>query len=284
MSLTNGRVPGCKSRRQKYSYTTTIGHWLTGSIADSLLDTQTKLFVAKLIPSNLSRVATWADEIKSQPRYDWARSLHYIDTADAPPRRCQVNIETDCAQGGCLTSTIGNYTTRLMTLKTEEAVEKAEALKFLIHFIGDLHQPLHSCGRDRGGTRAMAKFYGKLTNMHSVWDSLMIERRIVEEFGGRPEAYSDHLVEQIKSGKFKDKVSNWTTCPAEADPYSVSCCPTVWIHAMNQVNCDFVWPLYKRRRELGEDYYNGAIGKAEELVAMVHIFTVIVLGVVNSRN
>ncbi len=68
-----------------------------------------------------------------------------MDTNDAPPRRCAVNVETDCGDG-CIVSAIQNYTLRL--LNTDSF--KAESLKFLVHFIGDIHQPLHACGRDKG--------------------------------------------------------------------------------------------------------------------------------------
>ncbi len=85
------------------------------------------------------------DEIKSNHSYDWARSLHYMDTHDAPPRRCLAQVSTDCTDG-CVVSAIQNYTSRLLRSNNF----RDESLKFLVHFIGDIHQPLHACGRDKG--------------------------------------------------------------------------------------------------------------------------------------
>lgn len=68
-----------------------------------------------------------------------------MDTYDAPPRRCLANPSLDC-KDGCVVSAIQNYTSRL--LHTDAF--KDESLKFLVHFMGDIHQPLHACGRDKG--------------------------------------------------------------------------------------------------------------------------------------
>ena len=197
--------------------------------------------------ANLSRVATWGDEIKSNASYNWARSLHYIDAHDAPPRRCGI-VSSDCAPEGCLVSAIQNYTTRAINQKGNE---QAEALRFLVHFVGDMHQPLHACGRDRGGTRAMAKYFGRIVNMHSVWDSMLFTTRIHDDFQGNKDLYGLHLVEQLKS-TWASEAQVWKTCQVpEEDPNGVQSCPDAWVKVSNQVNCDFVWPLYKRRRELG---------------------------------
>lgn len=75
-----------------------------------------------------------------------------MDSHDAPPRRCRVDVSSDCGNG-CVVSAIQNYTSRLL----HSNVFKDESLKFLVHFIGDIHQPLHACGRDRGGNSAMAR-------------------------------------------------------------------------------------------------------------------------------
>ena len=90
--------------------------------------------------------------------------MHYLDTQDAPPRRCGYS-STDCLNDTCIVSAIHNYTRQLVHDKS------TEALNFLVHFIGDIHQPLHLCGRDRGGTRAFAKYHGARTNMHCIFSS-----------------------------------------------------------------------------------------------------------------
>lgn len=101
----------------------------------------------------LEKASTWADEIKSGHKYDWAYRLHFIDgTVDSPstpdPAGCSIDMDRDC-QGGCVVSAIRNYTGRIVNEKAIE--DKREALYFLTHFIGDIHQPLHTCGIYRGG-------------------------------------------------------------------------------------------------------------------------------------
>jgi hypothetical protein len=69
---------------------------------------------------------------------------------------------------------IGTDTARLMDPQTPSEA-KTLALKFLIHFVGDIHQPLHvSRWRDEGGSKIKGNFMGRQTNMHQVWDSGII--------------------------------------------------------------------------------------------------------------
>ena len=121
-----------------------IGHSLTGSIAQQLLSPAAKTMVSTLLPEfhgDLSRAATWADEIKSDRSYDWSKPLHYVNPAnDNPPDTCSYLGEIDCPHGICVVNAIRNYTALLGLKSSNQNV----ALKFLIHFIGDLHQPLHA--------------------------------------------------------------------------------------------------------------------------------------------
>ena len=117
-----------------------IGHSLSGQIAQELLSPAGKALVETLLPAfdgKLSRGATWADEIKSNHKYDWAKKLHYINPVnDNPPTTCVYHPgPEDCPDDGCIVAAIHNYTNLLLD-KTYEG--KTEALLFLIHFIGDL--------------------------------------------------------------------------------------------------------------------------------------------------
>jgi hypothetical protein len=150
-----------------------IGHSLSGMITYELLTTKGKSFVKSLLVSDdLGEACNWADQIKSNHDYDWAKPLHYINPLnDEPPKLCVYNPgPTDCPNDVCVVEAIRNYTTRLIKKQNPK-----ESLLFLIHFIGDLHQPLHATGRMRGGTQAQVRFNGRLTNLHAVWDYLMFE-------------------------------------------------------------------------------------------------------------
>lgn len=152
-----------------------IGHSLSGKIAQELLTAEGKALVSSLIPEfqgNLANACNWGDTIKSNHSYDWAKALHYINPVnDDPPRTCLYEPKGDCPGEVCVVAAIRNYTAKLM----DSTADRNEALKFLIHFIGDIHQPLHATGRDRGGTQAQVRFAHQVTNMHTVWDYKMFE-------------------------------------------------------------------------------------------------------------
>lgn len=66
----------------------------------------------------------------------------------------------------------------LLANKSKPSAERAEALMFLVHLVGDIHQPLHCANRnDAGASQFQVKFFGQSTNLHLVWDVFLIERR-----------------------------------------------------------------------------------------------------------
>jgi nuclease S1 len=120
--------------------------------------------------------ATWADEVKSaRPEsYNW----HFVDIPVAQPR---YDATRDCPpteKGDCVIAAISRARAELAEPGRSTAL-KAEALKFLVHFVGDLHQPLHAIdNRDRGGNdvrvSALRGEDGRATNLHAVWDTGLI--------------------------------------------------------------------------------------------------------------
>ena len=88
---------------------------------------------------SLADVANWADQVKSNPAYSWSYGYHFVDT---PDWACNFDYSRDCADDSCVVGAIANYTKRLQSYTGSE---QEVALKFVIHFVGDVHQPLH-CG------------------------------------------------------------------------------------------------------------------------------------------
>ncbi|KAJ3571276.1 hypothetical protein NP233_g3855 [Leucocoprinus birnbaumii] len=135
-------------------------------------------------PCHLASVATWADKFKYRMR--WSAPLHYVNAkGDHPPQTClfpgpdgwtgQPNINV---LGG-----ISNTSHILLDYADGELhdIELAnEALKFIIHFLGDLHMPLHLVGRDRGGNGVDVCWEGRRSNFHSVWDNYIVAKAIRE--------------------------------------------------------------------------------------------------------
>ena len=138
-----------------------VGHSMVVRLAQSQLVDSAPEWIRSLTPwhwnGNLSAMASWADDIlygDSNPtgfgNWQWSRPLHYINT---PDWTCNYLPERDCINDTCIEGTIKNYTKRLESTELDE-IQHKEALYFLIHFVGDLHQPLHiGFLSDYGGNR-----------------------------------------------------------------------------------------------------------------------------------
>jgi len=118
--------------------------------------------------ADLPAVASWADQVRREEAYRWTAPLHYVNL---PEGTAEFRLERDCPDGGCVVSAVRDFGALVVREDADEKTRR-EALMFLIHFVGDLHQPLHA-GRpgDRGGNDISTVFFGQDRNLHSVWDS-----------------------------------------------------------------------------------------------------------------
>ena len=124
-----------------------IGHSLVAQIAQSLLTNNSADFVRNHLPwyatGNLSMLSSWPDTIlypESNPvdylNWQWSKELHYVNT---PDWLCNYDRDRDCnwtTTQNCVDGAIQNYTARLANATLDD-VQRQEALKFLVHFIGD---------------------------------------------------------------------------------------------------------------------------------------------------
>ncbi len=147
------------------------GHRTTAAIADQYLSKKARRNIAKLLGhESLAVVSTFADDIKSDSQYRYLSPQHYVNipfdkTYDTHPHSDKGDIIT--AIDNCIA---------ILKSKTATDDEKAFQLKLLVHFIGDLHQPLHTgLEDDKGGNDFQVQWFNKGTNLHSVWDSKMID-------------------------------------------------------------------------------------------------------------
>jgi len=153
------------------TYWGSTGHRVVGQIAEQNISEKTREEIAKILDGQtLAYVSTFADEIKSDDRYDMYYPWHYInfdldkEYMDTPP-----------SNKGDLYIAINKCIDVLKDISSDKE-SKAFHLKLLVHFIGDLHQPLHlGQEEDRGANRISVKWFGSNTNLHSVWDSKMID-------------------------------------------------------------------------------------------------------------
>jgi hypothetical protein len=147
------------------------GHRTTGKIAEQHLTKKAKKCIDKILKGqSLAFVSTYADEIKSDRKYSKYYSWHYVNMdLDQTYEQAKKNPKGDLVTG---------INTCIKVLKDKESTEEEKNfhLKMLVHFIGDLHQPLH-IGRkeDKGANDIQVQWFGKGTNLHSVWDSKMID-------------------------------------------------------------------------------------------------------------
>ncbi|MEO7468784.1 MAG: S1/P1 nuclease [Sphingobium limneticum] len=149
------------------------GHRVTGAIADANLSGVARAKVRMLLgEEDLAEASTWPDDMRSDPSEFWQKTAspwHYVTVMD------DAYSSSDApAQGDAVTALTKFRATLLDPKATDD--QKRAALRFIVHIVGDLHQPLHAgAGTDRGGNDVKVEFFGKPTNLHSVWDSAIIE-------------------------------------------------------------------------------------------------------------
>lgn len=169
------------------------GHRIVGLIAQHHLTPQAAEGLGHLIGyQSLAQVSTWADEIRSDPAWKKADPWHYISIDDD-----ETLDTTHRNPKGDILWAIERFQ-KVLASRTASIQERTTALKFLVHLVGDIHQPLHVGRReDRGGNLVMVLWFGRPSNLHSVWDSGMIDHQKLSytEFTG----FIDHAsAEQIE--------------------------------------------------------------------------------------
>ncbi|WP_444922208.1 S1/P1 nuclease [Microbulbifer sp. CnH-101-G] len=153
------------------------GHKVIGEIAWQYLTpdvaAEVELLLDEVGEPHLAESATWADRIRSNEQYNWAAPMHYINLSR--DWRSYVSAR-DCPPAGCILKAIQQFE-EVLTDRSRSGTERAEALMFITHFVGDLHQPLHTgLYSDRGGNDVVVQFFGEETNLHALWDIHLVSR------------------------------------------------------------------------------------------------------------
>jgi hypothetical protein len=208
--------------------------------------------------SPLASVANWADHLRSINAFHWSAPLHYVDIQDqaidggcpcsndtiTQTPKCHFVYDRDCVKDICVAGAILNFTHQLSDWTPPSLLQSnrvsnllfvlrgssnkliREALMFLVHFVGDIHQPLHSArASDKGGNEIHVHFpsspntrialaetgnhpHHKSLNLHSVWDAAIIERAIDDIFSGSRKEMEDDLTDLIRNST----TSKWLDC------------------------------------------------------------------------
>jgi len=153
----------------------TEGHRVAGQIADSYLTPNARKAVKAILGNeSIALASNWADFIKSDPAYSYLSSWHYIDFDKVytyPEMQDYLNHDTNTDAYTKLQFLIGG-----LKKKNLSPENKLLYLRMLIHIVEDVHQPMHAAhADDKGGNDFKVNWFNTPTNLHSVWDSQLID-------------------------------------------------------------------------------------------------------------
>jgi S1/P1 Nuclease len=205
-----------------------LGHRVTALIAYRHLTPKARTALDTLLagdgdtltPADFASRATWADKYRNTHRETSA--WHFVDIEIDHP-----DLAVACVD--CVVNKIDEFTAELRSAATPPA-ERLLALKFLIHFIGDVHQPLHAADHhDRGGNCVrLAPRQGHAANLHAYWDV-----NVVDALGRSPEAIAEQLDARLtaseKSAWSRGTARSWAMESFEVgrrDAYALPSLPT----------------------------------------------------------
>lgn len=219
-----------------------VGHQVIARVAENHLSVQTKAAVHELLGSeSIVEVASWADEVRDQPEYKSTASWHFLNL----PLGLNYASFEKAVKGQSNPNVYSAILAQEKTLQGNNGSreQKIIALKFLVHLIGDAHQPMHiSRAEDKGGNTIQVQYEGKGTNLHSLWDSRLIGK---EGLG-----YSE-LATKIDQ---PSAAVMWEA--ANTDPVQ-------WAWESYQISSK-LYPEIEKSNKLDRDYYEGHIGTVNE--------------------
>ncbi|KAJ5548541.1 hypothetical protein N7513_005775 [Penicillium frequentans] len=247
-----------------------LGHATVAYVAQSYLSADTATWAQGVLgdtsTSYLANIASWADSYRATSAGKWSAPFHFIDAEDNPPTDCNVDYDRDCGDAGCSISAIANYTERAGDGRlSSEHIE--EALKFLVHIIGDLTQPLHDEAYEVGGNDIAVTFNGYSDNLHADWDTYMPEQLIGGYALTDAQSWANTLINEITSGTYKSEAASWIQGDTISDVVTTA---TRWASDANSYVCSVVMPNGAAALQTGDlypTYYNSAIGTIELQIA-----------------
>lgn len=222
------------------------GHRIVAAIAESYLSDAAKVAISDLLGSDkLVDVASWADGGNRRgPR-------HWINV---PRFERQVVLDRDCTEGECVVAAITECINILQDPSTSRS-KRVRALKYLVHFVGDVHQPLHVAFRDDSGGNTVDVWLlenTKKTNLHKAWDSGLLDHQTNREWR--------QFADELQSGLMTDLVDEWR---GTLDP--IDWANESLLHSRN------IYAELPHNRKLGEEYFEHYIGTIEDRLSMAGV-------------
>tara|TARA_B100001109_G_C18854517_1_gene470977 strand:+ start:1009 stop:1773 length:765 start_codon:yes stop_codon:yes gene_type:complete len=181
------------------------GHRVVAKVAQNHLSKKAQKAIHQLMGhESLVEASTWMDDIKSDNNYDHTHAWHYVTIPDG-----QHYHAVEKSEKGDAFEAIERM---IQILKDESADQKSqvEALRMLVHLVGDIHQPLHvGNGEDRGGNDVKINWFYDKSNLHRIWDSEMIESK---QFSySELSTLIDHPKEELDGLYYNTDINQWIT-------------------------------------------------------------------------
>jgi hypothetical protein len=226
-----------------------VGHKTVATIAEAHLSPVAKNSIKALLgDQTIGDIASWADEVRNTPEYKKTGPWHYVDLPLGYSFE-QFSGEVKKQGADNVYGAIRHCEEQLKSNNTTNE-EKTIALKFLVHFIGDSHQPMHvSRAEDKGGNSIQVQFNGKGSNLHSLWDSGLI---------GREGKTFDQMAKDYDTAKPAD-ISKWQN----SDPMQ-------WVWESYQFSTKIYGDVEKNNK-LDDAYYQANIPVVQQRIEMAGI-------------
>ncbi|KAI1409632.1 nuclease S1 precursor [Hypoxylon sp. FL1857] len=220
-----------------------MGHETVAYVASNYVSSATKSYFQDLLGDTsadyLASVAAWADSYRYTTAGKFSAPFHYIDANDNPPSSCGVDLDRDCGSEGCIVHALQNYTTILLDQKASNANLQIAA-KMVIHFAGDIGQPLHCEALEVGGNDIDVQYDGDDTNLHAVWDSNIPESISGGSSLSSAKSWASDLIKEIDSGDYKSQAAGWVSGLSVGSADSQTSTALKWATESNAYVCSTV--------------------------------------------
>ena len=196
------------------------GHRVVAQIAQDRLGWRARAGVRRILGvETLAEAANWPDTMKSDASPFWQKTSgpwHYVTVPEG-----KTYAEAGAPPAGDAVTALAHYAAVIRD-PAASCIDRQAALRFIVHLVGDLHQPLHAGNAtDRGGNDVKVTWFGRATNLHSVWDSALVDDEQLS-FSELAEGLDRHVT--------KRQARDWR----QVDPM-------VWIRESTQLR-DLIYP------------------------------------------
>lgn len=188
------------------------GHEIVGELAERQLSPSALAEVRTLLADEpeprLAAIAAWADQLRDQNPELGKHSApwHYINFLHDG---CRYVAERECPNGDCVVGAIEAQSKRLADRSLNRG-ERAEALKFVVHFVGDVHQPMHANERpDKGGNTFQIRYRDEGTSLHGIWDYHIVNSAGHEHYSGYADALEKTALPLDRSFSLANPAAEW---------------------------------------------------------------------------